>query len=181
MTLSDAANIGQLVGALAVVGSLIFVGLQVRQNTRSNQASTLQLNADYWLSYLATVADPGFSKVYAMGASGKLDQQQFGQFFLLCRATFMGCENQHYQYRLGLLDKDAYAGYQTTIREQIAAFPGIRAMWQLVRHSYSTTFAAFMDEQISAMPQTHESDSAFQRWQGLVQTQSRTVNAPEQH
>jgi hypothetical protein len=110
MTLSDAANIGQLVGALAVVGSLIFVGLEVRQNTRSTQASTLQLNADYWLSYLTTVADPGFGKVYAMGASGKIEQQQFGQFFLLCRATFMGCENQHYQYRLGLLDKDAYAG-----------------------------------------------------------------------
>jgi hypothetical protein len=40
----------------------------------------------------------------------------------------MGCENQHYQYRLGLLDREAYDGYKTTIKEQIAAFPGIRAM-----------------------------------------------------
>lgn len=29
---------------------------------------------------------------------------------------------------LGLLDREAYDGYKTTIKEQIAAFPGIRAM-----------------------------------------------------
>jgi hypothetical protein len=41
MTLSDWANIGQVVAALAVVASLVFVGLQVRQNTKSNQATAL--------------------------------------------------------------------------------------------------------------------------------------------
>lgn len=87
----------------------------------------------------------------------------------------MGCENQHYQYRLGLLDKDAYAGYQTTIREQIAAFPGIRAMWQLVRQSYSATFAAFMDEQIAALPQAHQSESAFLQWKDLVEIQNSNM------
>ena len=93
MTLSDWANIGQVVAALAVVASLLFVGLQVRQNTKSNQATALQLNADYWLHYITTIAEPNLSKVYSMGASGrgKLDQQQFVQFFMLCRATFMGC------------------------------------------------------------------------------------------
>ena len=180
MTLSDWANIGQVIAAVAVVLSLIFVGLQVRQNTKSSQASTLQLNADYWLNYITTRADPKFSEVFAMGASGrgKFDQHQFGQFFLLCRATFMGLENQHYQYRLGLLDRDAYAGYKTTIKEQIAAFPGIRAMWQLVRHGYSKDFVAFMDEQISAVP-SHESESAFQKWQRLVEIQNRSIKHSE--
>ena len=180
MTLSDLANIGQVVGALAVVGSLIFVGLQVRQNTKSNQASALQLNADYWLNYMTALADPRLGKLYAMGASGHtdFDNEQFGQFFLLCRLTFMGCENQHFQYRRGLLDRDAYAGYETTIKEQIAAFPGIRAMWQLVRHSYGVDFAAFMDDQIAAHP-AHKADSMFQKWKQLVENQSseRTVGS----
>ena len=111
-----------------------------------------------------------------MGASGrgKLDQQQFVQFFMLCRATFMGCENQHYQYRAGFLDRDAYAGYETTIKEQIAAFPRIRAMWQLVRHSYSKDFVAFMDGKISALP-AHEPQSAFEKWQALVENQNRSI------
>lgn len=179
MTLSDWANIGQVVGAVAVIASLIFVGLQVRQNTKISKATALQLNADHWLNYITTIADPNFGKVYAMGASGrtKLDQRQFGQFFLLCRANFMGCETQHYQYRLGLLDRDAYDGYKTTIREQITALPGIRAMWQLVRHSYSKDFAAFMDEQISALP-PHEAESAHRKWSALVENKSVKSKAP---
>lgn len=180
MILSDWANIGQVIAAVAVVVSLIFVGLQVRQNTKSSQAATLQLNADYWLNYITAIADPKFSSVYSMGAAGrgKLDQHQFGQFFLLCRATFMGCENQHYRYRLGLLDREAYDGYKTTIKEQIAAFPGIRAMWQMVKHSYSKDFVAFMDEQISALP-AHQSESAFQKWTGLVENQNRKLKGSE--
>jgi hypothetical protein len=149
------------------------VGFQVRQNTRSNQTTALQLNADYWLNYITRIADPNFSKVYGMGASGRstLDRQQFAQFFLVCRVTFMGCENQHYQFRIGPLDRDAYAGYITTIKEQIDAFPGIRAMWQLVRHSCGKDFAAFMDEQIAAFP-SHEPEPAFQKWQRLVEDQN---------
>lgn len=176
MTLSDWGNLGQVMGALAVVASLIFVGFQIRQNTKSNQATALQLNADYWLNYITKIADPNLSKIYANGASGqgKLDQQQFAQFFLLCRVTFMGCENQHYQYRVGLLDRSTYAGYATTIKEQIAAFPGIRAMWQLVRHSYGKDFAVFMDEQITAYP-LHDRQSAYQKWMQLVENQNRDL------
>ena len=90
----------------------------------------------------------------------------------------MGCENQHYQYRAGFLDRNAYVGYETTIREQIAAFPGIRAMWQLVHHSYSKDFVAFMDEKISTLP-AHEPQSAFEKWQALVENQGHKMGREE--
>lgn len=169
MTLLDLANIGQVIGAVAVVASLIFVGLQIRQNTKANRASTLQMNADYWLTYLTTLADDRFSALYSKGALGReeLDGAQFGQFFFLCRATFMGCENQHYQYRTGLLDEDAYRGYEATIREQIAAFPGVRAMWQLVKHTYGTEFVNFLDMQIAKTP-AHDRGSMQKRWRELL-------------
>ncbi len=171
MTLSDLANLAQIFIALAVVGSLIFVGLEIRQNTKSARSSTLQLNADHWLNYFAIISDPKFIDIYAKGSLGSddLDQNQFRQFFLLCRATFMGMENQHYQFQNGLLDSDTYAGYQVTIREQIHAFPGIRAMWQLVRHSYGADFAAFVDKEIAEAPGHQE--SAFRKWKELVATQ----------
>jgi hypothetical protein len=171
MTLHELADIGQIIGGFAVVGSLIFVGLQIRQNTKSSRAATLQLNADYWLNYFSMIADPKFNAIYAKGSLGQadLEQSQFGQFFVLCRATFMGMENQHYQFRHGLLDSDAYTGYEITIREQIAAFPGIRAMWQIVRHTYSADFVDFMDKQV-AMP-SHSRESVFRKWKELVANQ----------
>ena len=38
--------IGELVGALAVVGSLIFVGLQVRQSNALNRAESIRAFAE---------------------------------------------------------------------------------------------------------------------------------------
>ncbi len=40
MTLSDLANIGEFVGGIGVVVTLIFVGIQLRQNTRAVQRSS---------------------------------------------------------------------------------------------------------------------------------------------
>ncbi len=161
--------IGETLGAAGVIVTLGYLAFQIRQNTKANRASTLQMNADYWLTYCTTLADDRFSALYAKGALGRdeLDDGQFGQFFLLCRATFMGCENQHYQYRAGMLDEDAYRGYEATIREQITAFPGIRAMWQLVKHTYGSEFVTFLDVQIAKTP-THDRGSMQKRWRGLL-------------
>jgi hypothetical protein len=169
MTLVDLAYIAQIAGSGAVIASLIFVGLQIRQNTRATRATALQMNADYWLNYFTLLADKEFSEVYAKGALGKvdLDGSQFGQFFFLCRATFMGCENQHHQYLSGLLDDDAYKGYEATIREQIAAFPGVRAMWKLVKHTYGTEFVKFLDKQIASTDQ-HTKGSMHKQWRTLI-------------
>lgn len=139
------------------------------------------MNADYWLHYLTTMADPQLSRVYSMGAAGRkeLEQADFVQFFFLCRATFMGCENQHYQYLRGLIDEKAYAGYERTIKEQIAAFPGVRAMWQMVRHTYGPEFAKFMDSMVSQVP-AHASSHAFNTWKSLVAQQKGEPAADRQ-
>lgn len=180
MTLADLADIGQVVGSFAVVASLIFVGLQVHQNTKATKATALQMNADYWLTYFTVLANRQFGDVYSKGALGRreLESAEFGQFFFLCRATFMGCENQHHQYLSGLLSEDAYRGYEATIREQIAAFPGVRAMWQLVRHTYGREFATFLDAQIAGSA-AHGRGSMQSQWKALVAAgTSASTNSP---
>ena len=42
MSLTDLANIGQVIGAIAVVISLIYVALQIRQNTNAVRSATAQ-------------------------------------------------------------------------------------------------------------------------------------------
>ena len=42
MSLNDLANIGQVIGAIAVVISLIYVALQIRQNTNAVRSATAQ-------------------------------------------------------------------------------------------------------------------------------------------
>jgi hypothetical protein len=168
MSFAEIANIGEFIGGIGVLCSLIFVGLQIRHNTESVRASTLQANTAYWTNFLTTVARSELVDTFGKGMSGSvnLDRKELGQFFLLSRAYFLGLENQHYQYAHGLLDSEKFAAYEIAVREQTFAFPGIRAMWEIVRHTYSPDFVAFVDRQI-AMIAVHQ-DSVFDRWRTLA-------------
>jgi len=169
MTVADLAHIADIVAAIGIIGSMIFVGVQSRQNTRSVRSSALQQNTDHWQSYYALLADPKFAGTFAKGSAGHdLEQAEFTQFFLLCRALLMGMENQHYQFQQGLIDKGAYAGFKVVINEQVAAFPGIRAMWQLTRHSYGAEFVRFLDPIMAEAP-IHQ-QSARMKWKELLAT-----------
>jgi hypothetical protein len=128
MTLSDLANIAEIVGAIAVVVSLVYVAIQVRQNTESVRSATLQANTALWSTLLSGLAEPGIVEAYATGLSGRKDisRLQYTQFFLLCRGVFAAFENQHYQFRSGILDEETYRGYERAISEQLLAFPGFR-------------------------------------------------------
>ena len=68
MTLQDLGSIGELISAIAVIVSLAYLAIQIRQNTRVARATTLQ----QWVSMAATVnnavAQSGeFSRVYRTG------------------------------------------------------------------------------------------------------------------
>src|SRR5262249_15969647 len=93
---------------------------------------------------------------------------EFAQFFLLCRTLLMGLENQRYQFQQGLIDKEAYAGFTVVMKEQIIAFPGVRAMWQLTRHSYGADFGRFLYQVMAETP-IHQ-ESAYKKWKELVAT-----------
>jgi hypothetical protein len=44
MSLNDLANLGQIIGAIAVVISLIYLALQIRQNTNAVRSATARNN-----------------------------------------------------------------------------------------------------------------------------------------
>ena len=51
MNLNDLANIGQVIGAIAVVISLIYVALQIRQNTNAVRSATAQSVHEHFASW----------------------------------------------------------------------------------------------------------------------------------
>ena len=47
MNIMELGAIGELVGGLAVIASLVYVGVQVRQNTRAQNIAALQFRSFY--------------------------------------------------------------------------------------------------------------------------------------
>jgi hypothetical protein len=98
MTLNDLANLGQIIGALAVVISLIYVALQIRQNTNAIRSATAQTVHEHFAKwYHLVAADAGLPKLLRK-ACGIMDclqsRREFGlsqhswRFFLTRRTHF---------------------------------------------------------------------------------------------
>ena len=166
MTLSDLANIAEIVGGVAVVVSLVYLAIQVRQNTYSVRSASLQANTALWSSMLSNLANPGLVEAYAAGLTGRKDISplQYTQFFLLCRGLFVAFEDQHYQFRHGILDEETYRGYERAISEQLLAFRGFRIWWAQSKNVFSQEFVKHVDELISRT-EPSAPDKFFKQWQ----------------
>ena len=162
--------ISEIIGAIAVVVTLIYLAVQVRQSTKSIQSSTLQANTGVWTSLFSSLADKDVAAAYAVGMSGAPDIKpiQYTQFFLMCRAMFVAFENQFYQYRQGTLDEETYLGYARAISTQLMSMPGFRVWWAQSRDVFSPSFVEHIDVMIANTPEA-DVDAMISEWQRIAQ------------
>ncbi len=133
-------SIGEAVGAAGVLASLIYLAVQIRQNTllmrgtiRQQLTTASQENMYHW----AACAD--LATKVRNGAD-----LEWGQHFRLnqmCRALFRGWANYSYQHRIGLLDSSEWGGMAVTIQNLLAA-PWMLKEWEAMREEFTASFVA---------------------------------------
>ena len=146
MTLSDLASIGSLVSGVAVLISLIYLALQIRQSERNQRAIIQQTRASRTADVLIGIAQPGIIESYYKVADGDedvslIDIRRFGSLF---RASLYGFEDAYFQHKNRLLDDNAFASTVGSIR-YVLHWPGVRASWKLQRAMHDQGFATLMD------------------------------------
>jgi hypothetical protein len=150
MSLSDLASIGSLVSGAAVLGSLIYLALQVRQTDRNQQAAIRQGRTTRAIDLLLAQLEPSVANAWARGleAPGEVTQTELRQFLSLCRAQFHHVEDAFYQHEEGLLNDAAFATVLEGMRG-LARFPGTRAAWERIRRTHTGRFADFMADVVA--------------------------------
>ena len=171
MPLDQIANIAEISAAALIIVSLIYVGIQIRQNTRAVRGSTLQMNTDFWGALFLRLAEPEVARGYAEGMAGQPDIRpaHFTQFFFICRAMFLGFENQYYQFRQGILDREIYLAYERSMQIQLLLFPGFRVWWQQSHAVFSPAFVARVDSMIERTPEA-DPGALLSEWSTLAQS-----------
>lgn len=177
MNLEQLANLGEFVSGVAVIASLIYLAIQIRQNTQSVKSSTLATNTTNWSSMLINMASDEKSEAYLNGIMGKEDISavHFLQFVLIARAMLVSFETQYYQFQNGALDKDIYLGYERACTDQMLVFPGFQIVWKITREGFSPAFGELVDKLISEID---EGDSflLIQKWQQLARARKGADN-----
>ena len=108
---------GETIAALGVIGSLIFVGLEVRQNTSATEGATLQAISDtHTTLLLESVWDQDFIGIFrrvlllgALQADLTPDENmRMGRYYI---AFLSHLENTFLQHRAGVVSDDVFESY----------------------------------------------------------------------
>lgn len=154
MDFSTMGALAEIVSAVGVIVSLIYVAAQVRQNTRAVRRATHHALVTTRLDYVALVAaDPELARLVRLGSAdyGRLDQDERHRFGLVMYYSFSAGENFYYQYRQGALDQEQWERWCATLQVYFAQ-PGIRAWFETTPQQFTASFSAFLAAEFQKGP-----------------------------
>ena len=139
--------IAEVIGTVAVVVSLIYVGAQVRQNTRSTKLATGQnLSRDMRDVLMSLYADSEFSKAYldAQKDVEHLTGAERFRLYVFTQCYLRTMENAFYQHRNGVVDEYVWESHVANMRfTRNTAITS--AFWRDRQHVFATEFRDFFN------------------------------------
>ena len=147
MTLEEVNTAAQTIGVLGVLASLLFVGIQIRQNTRALKASSHHAVTDSFNAInTLLMSDQNAARVFRLGMAGleNLDEDERLSFSYMALGYMRIFETLHYQYGTGALEPKLFEAELGTLKWAFTN-PGLRAWWALNPISLSAEFRAFID------------------------------------
>lgn len=147
MSLEQASYVSQVVGTIAVLASLIFVGLQIRQNTQSQKVVAVDsLAAAIAAINVPAMEAPALGEALAKATrdwgSASREQRIVAHYFLF--SYFKLVENAWYQRRANVLDEMQWAGWSTGARMFYHSAGVQNAWWPRRCHTFSPEFQTFL-------------------------------------
>jgi len=121
--------IGEMLGAIAVVVTLVYLAVQIRRGTSATQAASVQTAAALDHEFLMAIgSDPVTARLWAtyLAAPQTLSVDQAMQGHFLMGSLLRRLENIRMQMQLGTLSQEGWLSRQTMFRA-IANCPGYAA------------------------------------------------------
>ena len=144
--------IGEIVGAAGVIGSLVFVGWQLLQNTHALRTATSNSHMEIYSSLSIQIAENReLAQLFLSGLTdlSSLDDVDRVRFLALISAAFRYYETSYVQHSKGNLDDELWDNIEKQLRDMTSA-PGVRSWWEVRRHWHSAHFSSLVESFIAA-------------------------------
>jgi hypothetical protein len=174
------AAIGSFISGIAVVGSFVFLALQIRQSNLNQRSLIQQGRSARRIELLLRRADPGLSDVMARAFAGddSLTPAQVMSYFMVVQAMFEGYEDTFLQHNAGTIDKSSWETEVVSIRSVFGNM-AFRICWQRMRNDFPQAFRVFVD---SLMAEAKVENTDISRiWKVALATETRRINRATTH
>jgi hypothetical protein len=150
MTFDDLGNLGEFVAAIGVIVSLVYVAIQVRQNTRALRSSAIrELQAEVRQNAFALANDEALARIWRQANEdlGRLTEDERIRFFSLAMCQFSSYENLFFQHQSSTIDEETWQDFCKGMRFALS-HPGYRSYWANMRSIYSSRFQSFVEREL---------------------------------
>lgn len=152
------AAIAEVIGVIAIIASLIYVAIQVRQNTAITRANIInETNADAQRIPELIAQDAELAAIYDKGMHGEsLTGADLVRFIALVEMYLLWLENVDTQFRADLWfkEEDLEDVVDKLSHEFVPMFstPEVRQWWHdFAKHAYPSRFVKKLDKYIGAI------------------------------
>ena len=144
--------IAEALGAIAVVATLIYLAIQIRQNTQATRSATRHAITESIMGPPNNfLQSKSFRKTFLAHVNSEdLDPDQSLQMQIYCYITMKSWENMHYQYRNGMLTEEEWQPLHVNLRV-ILQMPYWRDYWGREQELYSKPFRKEVDQILSEL------------------------------
>ena len=180
MDLSTLANLASVVSSLAVLVSLAYLALQMRQSARIQRSKMDRGRAEQVGAWLQHIAQADTAPLILRGHTGDptLDAVECHRYLWSMYPLLLHFEDSYYQHRDGMLGDDQYASILGHLRSQ-SSTPGFRALWRHVRGRFPAQFAGFADSVMCEIaPSSDEVSGWIETWKSAAHQPDAATAAP---
>ena len=150
--------IGEIVGAIAVVLTLGYLAVQIRQNTRSVRAATHHSSARAATETQNIFAQSNdLARIFRIGSreSEELTEDERQRFDAILLSIFMWYEDAFFQYQQSMIDREVWEGRERSLLGQLKR-PGTASWWTRRSGLLAHSFVSYVDQLFQqAMPAKH--------------------------
>jgi hypothetical protein len=154
MTLQQLSQIGEFLGGLSVLLTLIYLAIQIRGNTKVVRSAGAQQTHDSMVElYRQLAGDAQLNRTFRVGTQdmGSLTEDEIGIFFAFWSATLFAVQNWLYQRDNGVLEEALVMTWLGGVASNFHA-DGFKVYWSKRKFMFSDVLQEWVEEIMSKPP-----------------------------
>ena len=141
------AAIGQLAAACVGIPSIIYLAVQIREQTRERRQSAVNALTVQWGDLTKALhEDAEFAAIHLRGVHSfhDLDAVSKLRFSAFQNRFFKNFEGMYYSRREGILNPESWSEIERTMSDFLA-YAGVRQWWETRKHWHTEAFVRVID------------------------------------
>ena len=141
-------KISRLITNISLISSLVFVGIQIKQNTTIAKSQIMAMEAEISQNYYLAIIDAellsnAYTKMYA---NEELNSNETRQLNWHSYANFSSSNYKYWQFKNGMIDESEWIRKKKSIKWQFNVNQAYREAWSKMKFNFDPEFIEEFEE-----------------------------------